>query len=97
MAGAAAGAGAGFGLAGALGVSSSSMQCKITQKAWIWPGNQPSKVKQMFKHTEQPQPRSKKTAKGGRKMAQKILQMSIKVTAIFVLLLVEDGVCGCLW
>lgn len=42
----------------------------------------PSKVRIMFKHKEQPQPRSKNTATGGRMKAKITLQQSPQVTVI---------------
>lgn len=48
-----------------------------TYMAWMIPGIQPRMVKQMLMSRSAPQPRSRKTPRGGRMMAKMILQMSL--------------------
>lgn len=48
-----------------------------TYRAWIIPGTQPRMVKQMLISRSAPQPRSRKTPRGGRMMAKMILQISL--------------------
>lgn len=53
-----------------------------TYMAWMIPGIQPRMVKQMLMRRSAPQPRSRKTPRGGRTMAKMILQMSLEKVSL---------------
>lgn len=51
-----------------------------TYRAWMMPGMYPRMVRRMLMSRSAPQPRSRKTPRGGRMTARMILQMSLYST-----------------
>jgi len=61
-----------------------SQYLRMIYNAWMTPGIQPKIVRRILIKRSAWHPRSKKTPRGGRKMAKRILQMSEPVAGIFV-------------